>query len=141
MRIKLPFSIPYGVQSFYMDDAIYQKSMIIPCDFYNRLLSIRKMVSESEKRHVFVTYLKEIQRIRGSFATFDITHIPRTQNTPADSLIKIGIKSCSLCWSFYSRLMYTLFWYLPQDLYLQILFISLRLFFKKSVTGHKLNTF
>ena len=47
-----------------------------------------KMVSEPEVWPAFVSYLKDIKILRESFLQSEIVHVPRAQNTKADSLAR-----------------------------------------------------
>ena len=45
-----------------------------------------KMVSEPEEWPSFESYLKDIKMLKTSFLSSEIIHVPRTENTKADSL-------------------------------------------------------
>lgn len=45
-----------------------------------------KMVSEPEELLVFASYLEDIKLLKRSFNSSELIHIPRTQNSRADSL-------------------------------------------------------
>ena len=47
-----------------------------------------KMVSEPEECPTFESYLEDIKLLRRSFVNSDIVHVPRTENTRADSLAR-----------------------------------------------------
>ncbi|XP_033135982.1 uncharacterized protein LOC103841762 [Brassica rapa] len=47
-----------------------------------------KMVSEPEEWPAFASYLVDIQNLKESFIRSEIIHVPRTQNTKADSLAR-----------------------------------------------------
>lgn len=47
------------------------------------------MVLDLEKWYAFATYLEEISADPRKFATLEITHISRTENTRADSLHEV----------------------------------------------------
>lgn len=52
---------------------------------YSQLI---KMVSEPEEWPAFESYLEDIRILKGSFNHLKIIHIPRTQNTKTDSLVR-----------------------------------------------------
>ena len=47
-----------------------------------------KMVSEPEEWPAFASYLEDIKLLKGSFNSSELIHIPRTQNSRADSLAR-----------------------------------------------------
>lgn len=46
------------------------------------------MVSEPEEWPAFASYLEDIKSLRASFLQSEIVHVPRAQNTKADSLAR-----------------------------------------------------
>ena len=54
-----------------------------------------KMVSEPEELPAFATYLEDIKHLNTSFNHSEIIHVPRTQNTRADSLARSARKQPS----------------------------------------------
>ena len=47
-----------------------------------------KMVSEPEEWSAFASYLEDIKLLKESFNSTELIHIPRTQNSRADSLAR-----------------------------------------------------
>lgn len=68
---------------------MYEKFRIISGDFYLDCSQLLKMVLELS---VFASYLKEIQLVKEIFITFEIKHIPQTQNTNTANLTR-GVQS------------------------------------------------
>ena len=54
-----------------------------------------KMVSEPEEWSVFASYLEDIKILKMSFQSSEIIHIPRAQNSKADSLARNARKQSS----------------------------------------------
>ena len=47
-----------------------------------------KIISTPEERPVFATYLEEFKVLKESFLRAEIIHVPKTQNSMADSLVR-----------------------------------------------------
>lgn len=71
---------------------MYKKSRIISSDFYHRWFSIIENSFRTRRNSIFTSYLKEIQLVKEIFITFEIKHIPQTQNTNTANLTR-GVQS------------------------------------------------
>ena len=67
-----------------------------------------KMVLEPEEWPAFASYLEDIKTLKESFISLDIIHVPRTQNSKADSLAHSARKQPSFV---VHMDQYTLIWF------------------------------
>ena len=78
-----------------MGNGVYEKFASISGHVCNGFFSIGEDVSEPEELSAFVNYLEDINVLKKSFLNSEIIHVPRMQNSKADSLARTVRKHTS----------------------------------------------
>ena len=68
------------------------RNMLVSFYVCKRLFSIDENSFGTRRMTVFATYLEDIHMLKESFSYSEIIHVPRTQNTMADSLARSAQK-------------------------------------------------